>query len=1013
MTRNDVNTASAPIRSGASGSRRREAPKVVTQRNPHSSSSTGKPPVLFRGGGVRLCTLNVRSLNYTGAAALLDIELRKFKIAIAGLQEVRWPGSGEMCVGGTTFLWSGRQDGGRQEGVALAVDSRMMSTCVSWTPASERIVHGRFRHSIGYLSVIAAYAPTEGSTHQDKEAFYEQLGAVVWACRRNDLILVLGDFNAVSGSSRLPGGDTVLGPWGSGQQNDNTDHFLSFSRNHRLSIAGSWFRRKDIHRFSWISNDGRTKKEIDHILSSQRSAIQQCRVYRTFDVDSDHLPVIAVLKTRLKRHRPRPPKPFRPDLDRLHDHKVRREFAATVSKRLQDAQTIPNVTVDGKWGQFRDIITSSAREVIGERPRPRKPWISQETLAIIERRRMARQRGDLDEHKRLTAVRRRAVRYDKQMWADRLAAEGEEQLSLGNSSSAFANFRRLRGGGPRISGPIQDSSGNLISDQEAILDRWKEHFAALLNRPVPPPPVSLKVAAYEAAADTGISTDPPTLLEVYKAITRLKAGKAPGICGIYSEYLHHAGSESMRFLVELFNLVWESDTVPEEWRQGIIIPIYKGKGSRSDCSNYRGITLLSVPGKVFAHTLLARIKPTLLACRRPEQSGFTPNRSTVDRILTLCILAQRRQEFGRATYSAYVDLRAAFDSLSRPALWLLLARCGIPQKIIKLIEALYDGSTSSVRIGSQLSPWFPIVSGVRQGCVIAPDAFATGMDWLLERSIGRGMNGVTFGPHAFTDLDFADDVSLLAELLELLVPLLEIFHEEAAPLGLEVNWRKTMVQALGSRKDEPSSLKVCGHDVERVETFTYLGAQIHSSCSSEQEIRRRIGMTRTAMQSLDHHLWRSRITVETKLRLYNVYILPITLYGSECWTLNKADIQRIDALDQWCLRRILGIRWNDFVRNDAVRSRTQQPQLSRIVQSRRLSLFGHVARMSETMDANRVIFDQPLEDWKRPRGRPRTTWLRNIEDDIASHGMGLSEARVAAQNRPYWRMLAKHGATRS
>ena len=72
-----------------------------------------------------------------------------------------------------------------------------------------------------------------------------------------------------------------------------------------------------------------------------------------------------------------------------------------------------------------------------------------------------------------------------------------------------------------------------------------------------------------------------------------------------------------------------------------------------------------------------------------------------------------------------------------------------------------------------------------------------------------------------------------------------------------------------------------------------------------------------------------------------------------------------------------------------------------------------IARMSETMDANRVIFDQPLEDWKRPRGRPRTTWLRNIEDDIASHGMGLPEARVAAQNRPYWRMLTKHGATRS
>jgi len=254
-----------------------------------------------------------------------------------------------------------------------------------------------------------------------------------------------------------------------------------------------------------------------------------------------------------------------------------------------------------------------------------------------------------------------------------------------------------------------------------------------------------------------------------------KSGKSPGVCGVYPEYLHYAGPEAMRLLVELFAQVWKSEIVPDDWHQGIIVPIYKGKGSRSDCKNYRGITLLSVPGKVFAHVILACIKPALLACRRPEQSGFTPNRSTADRILTLTSLAQHRQEFGRPTYSAYVDLRAAFDSLSRPALWLLLARCGIPQKLISLIRSLYSESTSCVRIGNRLSPWFHIDSGVRQGCVIAPDSLVAGMDWLLERSVGRGMNGTTFGQYSFTDLDYADDVSLLSETLELLVPVLESF----------------------------------------------------------------------------------------------------------------------------------------------------------------------------------------------------------------------------------------------
>ena len=62
-----------------------------------------------------------------------------------------------------------------------------------------------------------------------------------------------------------------------------------------------------------------------------------------------------------------------------------------------------------------------------------------------------------------------------------------------------------------------------------------------------------------------------------------------------------------------------------------------------------------------------------------QQSGFTPGRSTCDRILTLCNIAQQRQTYGRSTYATYVDLRAALDSISRPALWLLLKRAGVPE----------------------------------------------------------------------------------------------------------------------------------------------------------------------------------------------------------------------------------------------------------------------------------------------------------------------------------------------
>ena len=68
--------------------------------------------------------------------------------------------------------------------------------------------------------------------------------------------------------------------------------------------------------------------------------------------------------------------------------------------------------------------------------------------------------------------------------------------------------------------------------------------------------------------------------------------------------------------------------------------LYKDKGKKSECCNYRPITLLSVPGKVFAHVLLARIEPLLVSRRRPQQSGFTAGRSTADAILALRLLSE-------------------------------------------------------------------------------------------------------------------------------------------------------------------------------------------------------------------------------------------------------------------------------------------------------------------------------------------------------------------------------------
>ena len=146
------------------------------------------------------------------------------------------------------------------------------------------------------------------------------------------------------------------------------------------------------------------------------------------------------------------------------------------------------------------------------------------------------------------------------------------------------------------------------------------------------------------------------------------------------------------------------------------------------------------------------------------------------------------------------------------------------------------------------------------------------------------------------------------------------------------------------------------------------------------------------MQSSENQIWRSRLAISTKLKLYNTCILPIFLYGSDCWAISKTDTRKIDALDQWCLHMLLGINWYQFVRNDDVQRLTKQPKLTRIIQSRWLTLFGHIMRMDDNADAKRILLASPPADCRRQLGRPRITWLSTVQLDLRQHHLTLPEA---------------------
>jgi len=150
---------------------------------------------------------------------------------------------------------------------------------------------------------------------------------------------------------------------------------------------------------------------------------------------------------------------------------------------------------------------------------------------------------------------------------------------------------------------ILEDDGNLISDKMAKANRWKNYFEQLLNHP----PVPCSHFPRNAQEDhPGCLV--PSESEVHSAVRKLKNGKAPGLCGITAEMLKASGNPGIQWLTGVIKLVWQSGLIPSDWKKGIILPIYKGKGSPKDCRNYRGITLLSVPSKVFATVLLNKVR---------------------------------------------------------------------------------------------------------------------------------------------------------------------------------------------------------------------------------------------------------------------------------------------------------------------------------------------------------------------------------------------------------------------
>ena len=557
-------------------------------------------------------------------------------------------------------------------------------------------------------------------------------------------------------------------------------------------------------------------------------------------------------------------------------------------------------------------------------------------------------------------------------------ARNEEWIELGrsleddfqkNHKRFWSRVRMCNENKADVAGKICDESGQLIVDDAGVRNRWKAYFSDLLQE--------------DAQGQNGNQVDrevqpdeeeraPIAVEEVEVAILKLKNGKSPGICGISAEMLKAGRTVVVKWLHRIMSLAWENGQVPEDWQRAVIVPVHK-KGSKVKCENYRGISLLSIPSKAYARILDERIRSVTESKVLEAQGGFRKGRSCTDQLFTIRQSSEKMIEKNKKMVVACVDLEKAYDRVGRDKLWKVLEEYGVKGRLLKAIRSLYKKSEGCVRVKDELSSWFPITQGVRQGCVMSPWLFNVFMDKIVREGMENFVGGVKMSTTEVSVVLFADDVMLLTERKEDMEVNLRELKKAMSNWGMKIHWGKTKVMMV-SRKGEECKVCVDGEEIEQVQNMKYLGAILSADGTCEEEIEQRVGAAARVIGAMRKEvLERKELKKATKMRVYNAIVLPTMLYGSETWTVMKRHESRLGATEMAYLRRVEGVTRMDRVRNADVREAVGQEEVMEKVKRKQRAW----KEKLEQMEDNRLVKKVYTEEFagKRPRGIPRKKWI--------------------------------------
>ena len=172
--------------------------------------------------------------------------------------------------------------------------------------------------------------------------------------------------------------------------------------------------------------------------------------------------------------------------------------------------------------------------------------------------------------------------------------------------------------------------------------------------------------------------------EVRENMQRMKNGKAVGPDDILVEVWKCLGESALTFLTKLYNRTMESERMPEERRDSVLIPIFKNKCDVQSCSNYRGIKLIGHTMKLWERIIERRLRRDLTFSN--QQYGFMLGKSTTDALFALRVLMEKYREGQKELHCVFVDLDKAYDKVPREEVWYCMRKSGLAEKCVRIVQ---------------------------------------------------------------------------------------------------------------------------------------------------------------------------------------------------------------------------------------------------------------------------------------------------------------------------------------